>query len=235
MAGERQSIYIDNEALNLLLRGQNSAGKDGITALLTEDDGTIRTWALQVSRDDDGNERVTLVEDDGTLRQQLVLWETTTPGQVRALAEDDGTLKVSAYGSDEAGNLDSVRTDPDRIPWTRPYEGFRQVDSVEVPAADGVLYNPGATAAQIYEVEYEVINNDAGGAAVTVSIGVDRAAGGALAAPEYWMFNEIIPYPGTSARRPGGLIAGDDDVRGVASIANDASIRFWVRRVDTGA
>lgn len=105
------------------------------------------------------------------------------------------------------------------------------VDPVEVPAAEAVLWNPGAVATEIYEVYFLVVNNDAGAAAVTVSIGVDIAAGGALAAPEYWMFNEVIPYPGNSGWRGPFVIGGDDDVRGVASVANDASIHFRVRRL----
>jgi len=49
------------------------------------------------------------------------------------------------------------------------------------------------------------------------------------------MFNEVIPYPGSSGWRDLGIIAGDDDVRAVASAADDAIIRFRIRRVDTGA
>jgi hypothetical protein len=97
------------------------------------------------------------------------------------------------------------------------------------------MWNPGANAAERYDVEFFVVNNDAGGTAVTVSIGVDIATGGGLAAPEYWMFNEVIPYPGGSGWRRGGIVGGDDDVRGVASVVNDASVHWRIRRVDVGA
>lgn len=151
------------------------------------------------------------------------------------LRDPGGQLGVSPYGADEAGNADVWRTDPNRIPWSRLYPGYVQVDPVEIPAAEGVLWNPGVVAAQLYEVSFLVVNNDAGAAAVTVSVGVDLAGAGALAAPEYWMYNEIVPYPGTSGWRGPFLIAGDDDVRGVASAANDASIHWRIRRVDVGA
>lgn len=151
------------------------------------------------------------------------------------LKELGGQLAIMLYGQDEASNADALRTDPDRIPWNRPFDGYVQVDPVEIPVAEGVLWNPGAAAAELYEVEFCVVNNDAAGLAVTVSIGTDLAAGGALAAPEYWMFNEVVSYPGTSGWIHGGIIAGDDDIRGVASVANDASVRWRIRRVDTGA
>jgi hypothetical protein len=149
--------------------------------------------------------------------------------------EPSGEPTISLHGQDEAANVDALRTDPNRILWKRDYPGYVQVDPVEIPVAEGILWNPGATAAQLFEVSFLVINNDAGAAAVTVSVGVDIAAGGALASPEWWMFNEIVPYPGTSGWRGPFVIAGDDDVRGVASAANDASIHFRVKRVDVGA
>ena len=111
----------------------------------------------------------------------------------------------------------------------------RRAFPVLIPSTEGILYDPGATAAQIYWVQYKVVNIDAGAAAVTVSVGVDIAAGGTLATIEYDMFNDVIPYPGNSGWRDLGMIGGDDDVRGIASAANDAIIRFKVRRVDVGA
>jgi hypothetical protein len=101
--------------------------------------------------------------------------------------------------------------------------------------AEGDLWAPGGTSAEEYEVEFFVINNDAASAAVTVSVGLDLAAGGGLAAPEYWVFNEVVPYPGNLGWRGPFIMRGDDAVRGVASVANDASIHFRIKRVDTGA
>lgn len=144
-------------------------------------------------------------------------------------------LEVELHGSDEAGIFDSFRTDPNRIIWNRPYEGWVEQLGVLVPSTEGVLYNPGSTTAQHYWVLYKLVNVDVGGAAVTCSIGVDHAAGGGLATLEYDMFNEVLPYPGTSGWRDLGIIAGDDDIRGIASAADDAIIRFKIRRVDTGA
>ncbi len=179
--------------------------------------------------------RPVLLQPDRSLSiyGQLIGWNGT---RRRLLSlETDGTLEVANYGKDEASNLDALRTDPDRIQWTRPYDAYVQVDPVLIPSTEGVLWNPGSTAAQIYEVSFMAVNFDAGGAAVTISVGVDIAAGGSLATLEYWMFNEVLPYPGTTGWRGPFIIGGDDDVRGIASAANDAGIHFRIRRVDTGA
>lgn len=43
-------------------------------------------------------------EDDGTLRHQLVAWETSAPAaQIRVRAETDGTLRMQLIGSDDQG------------------------------------------------------------------------------------------------------------------------------------
>lgn len=182
-----------------------------------------------------GAEEPIRLEDNRDLRIQLLL-DDGTPAPVRwQVASANGEAKVALCGTDEAGNVDIQRTDPNRVPWQREYKGIVQVDPVNIPAADWLLWNPGATATELYEVYFLVVNNDAGGAPVTVSVGVDLAAGGALAAPEYWMFNEVIPYPGNSSWRGPFQMAGDDDIRGVASAALDAAIHFFIRRIDLGA
>ncbi len=114
----------------------------------------------------------------------------------------------------------------------RERAAWQDVNPAEIAGAEGDLWAPGGTSAEVYEVEFLVVNNDAGSAAVTVSVGLDLAAGGSLAAPEYWVFNEVVPYPGTLGWRGPFIMRGDDAVRGVASVANDASIHFRIKRVD---
>lgn len=254
---EDTTIWLKNEGVPFVVRGENRA--QASTTLKLEDDGSVRAYCLQIYQDAAGQERYALVEADRSIRNQMVLWETTTPGPIRWRGEPtlgeacvslygtdtggairgienetSGELRVVGMGADEANNLDRLRTDPDRIQWTRPYDGYQQVDPVLVPNAEGILWNPGATAAELYEVSFLVVNID-GAAAVVVSVGVDIAAGGGLAAEEYWMYNETIAAPGTSGWRGPFLMAGDDDIRGVAGAANDAAIHFRIRRVDTGA
>lgn len=225
-----------------------------------EADRTLRTFSLAVGVDPTGRERVYLVEADGTVRGQVVLWETTTPGPIRARGEpiageacvslygtsvsgnvvaveneDSGELRVVQMGADEAANIDRLRTDPNRIQWQRPYDGYLLVPSAEIPVAEAALWAPGAGAAILYEVSFAVINNDAGGAAIA-NVYVGRGVGGgALARPHYWMFNETVSFPANSGWRGPFLMAGNDTVRGSAAVANDASIHFRIRRCDVGA
>lgn len=162
---------------------------------------------------------------------QIIRGENVASGEA-------GAQKVSLYGTDDAANVEALRIDPNRVPWKRDYPAYVQVDPVEIPAADSLLWDvsaAGFTAANTLEVYFNVVNNDGAGAAVDVSVGADRAAGGGLAAPEFWLFKWPVPYPGETGWQGPFIIAGDDDIRGEASVANDASIRFRIRRVDLAA
>jgi hypothetical protein len=111
-----------------------------------------------------------------------------------------------------------------------------EVPSREIPAAEGDLWDPTLADDIRFMVEFNVVNNDAGGAAAEgIYIGRDIDSGGALAAPEYWMFDWTVPYPGDTGWWGPYYMHGDDAIRGVADVANDASIHFRVRRVDLGA
>ena len=232
MAERQEMTIIGAVEMRMLASNRN----DKPVLPLTETDRTLRSHSLQVlRRTGSGNpEVVALAETDGT--PKVVNYGKDASGNIDPLrTNSDQQLENNLIGSDEAGNYDSVRTDPSRILWTRPYEAWVEQVGVLVPNSEGVLYNPGTTTAEVYWIQYKIVNIDAGAAAVTVSVGVDHAAGGGLATIEYDMFNEVIPYPGTSGWRDMGFIAGDDDVRGIASAADDAIIRFKIRRVDTGA
>lgn len=146
-----------------------------------------------------------------------------------------GAQKISLYGTDEAGNVDAHRTDPNRIPWKRPYDGYLQVDPVVMTAAVIPLWTPGTTAAHLYAIEFKIVNNDLGAAAVTVSIGVDIGAAGTLNFGEYWLFNHVIPYPGSTVWEGPFIMPGDDRVMGIASAADDTSVQWRIRRLDLGA
>ncbi len=153
----------------------------------------------------------------------------------RFLRTPGSQLSVNMSGMDEANNEDAARTDPNRILWQREYGGHIPLDPVAVPNPEGVLYNPGVTASRLYEVYFEVVNIDVGGAAIAgVYVGVGLG-GAAIVAPNWWMYNETINPGVSSGRRGPYVLAGDDDIRGVAAVAGDASINFFIRRVDTGA
>lgn len=120
---------------------------------------------------------------------------------------------------------------PAGVEWPDAYV-YVEVPSVELPVAEGDLWNPGAADTVIYRVMFEVVNNDAGGAAIAgVYVGREIDSAGGLTAPYYWMFNETISHPGTSGMRGPFYIHGDDAIRGVAGVANDASVHFEVRQM----
>ncbi len=153
----------------------------------------------------------------------------------RLLTRGDGTLEVwvTLVGRDPNNEPTPVNIDSAGAVVVALGVAWQDIDPVEIPNSEGDLWDPGGLAATIiYEVEFNVVNNDAGSAAVTVSVGLDLARGGSLAAPEYWMFNEIINYPSSSGWRGPFIMHGDDQIRGIASAANDASIHFRVKRVD---
>ena len=232
-------VQLINEFFDLRVTGTPDNSDPTARELLIrmQPDGTVRAYALQVGRDQSGEESLQRNEDDGSPRSQVILWDYTGAAQIRAAGEPTtGEARNILCGKDEGLNVDDYRTDPNRIQWTRPHVEYVSVPSAEIPAAEGDLWSPGLADTVRYRVKFLVANNDAGGAAITgVYVGRDLNAGGGLAAPEYWMFNETIPHPGNSGWRGPFYMHGDDAVRGVAAVANDASIIFDVRRVDLGA
>lgn len=268
MAGTSQDlpreIILLNEDIPLRLSGTNRNNKPG--AVLLEDDRTLRTWSIAVGTF--GGQEIPIAVESGGEQINSIYYNDYSPALAQPRVEastgeqaislygspDSGTtfvplavngddqIQVQLVGVDEAGNNDNLRTDPNRILWTRDFLAYEQVDPVEIAAAGGgVLYNPGATASELYEVSFKVVNQDTGGA-VVVDVGVDIGGGGSLASPEYWMRNESLPaagsvgykFPAEGFEGP-FLIAGDDDVYGVADVASRAAIHFRVRRVDVGA
>ena len=229
-----QEVFFTNETLQVILAGR-APGGTALEELTMDNDGQLRfsSYSRLFGQDQNGNDYQLSLEADGSSRDQVILWDYTGGAQIRAAGEPaTGEFRTLLSGKDAGGTVDDLRTNANQeLIVDIQHNDFIQVDPVEIPVAEGILWNPGAAAAETYEVSFLVVNNDAGGAAVTVSVGVDIAAGGGLAAPEYWVFEEVVPYPGSLGWRGPFIIDGDDDVRGVASVANDASIHFRVTQI----
>lgn len=106
------------------------------------------------------------------------------------------------------------------------------VPSLELPAAEGDLWDPGDADTVIYRVMFILINNDAGGAAAAGTyVGREINSAGGLLRPYYWLFNDTIPFPGLTAWQGPYYIHGDDAVRGYTTNANELSIHWDVRRI----
>lgn len=235
MGKDRQEVTIVGTA-EIAAMAKNRGGRN--VQPLVEDDGSQRSWALQVLRRTSGGaeEVVALAESDGTLITSLQGKDSSGNQVSIAVEPTTGELRVVNGGKDAAGNIDEFLTGANQEQVVRNFTVWQDVNPVEIPAAEGDLWDPGGTSAEVYEVEFYIVNNDAGSAAVSgVYVGLDLASGGTLAAPEYWMFNETIPYPGSSGWRGPFIMRGDDQIRGVAAAANDVSIHFRIKRVDASA
>jgi hypothetical protein len=208
--------------------------------------------------DSSGNEVKALSEDTGHPLMVLYGWdgsavarfavETTGEQKVsnygwngaaltKILLETTGEQRMVLCGKDEAGNIDALLTDEHKVLWTRSYEDSIIAPPVLLPAADGILWNPGGTLTELYEVDFLVVNV-AGAATGPISIGVDINRAGSLSAVEYWMYQENLPWPGTSgwrgSARQGFLCRGADSIRGLNGAgANLATVHFRIRRIDT--
>lgn len=227
------------------------------TIFLVEDDGTIRTWTVEVAVDATGRERPILVEAGrqqamslygtntagditgieneitGELRTILMGWDGAAP--IRALFEATGEQRFVPLATDEAGNLDAHRSDPNRVPWKRDYPGYVYVPPQTMPNAEGALWTPGVADTIHYEVNFIVVNVF-GAVTGPVTVGQDIAAGGGLFLPEFWMYQEFLAWPGTSSWRGPFFMRGNDVIRGLdGGGANQSNIHFRVKRVDLGA
>lgn len=200
-----------------------------------------------------------LLENDGTMRSQSILYHSGTT-QIRQKAETDGSMISSLYGKasstltslkvESTGELDLVlhgkdagaaidpfRTNTLQMLFAQLYRPRVQLDSVAVPSTDGILLDGSAslTSGGVYEVTFEIVNVD-GTNAVSVDIWVDVGAGGTPAGSAEYVRRSMIVPAGGSSGEVRLTMAADDDIRGVAGAADDAAIRFIrVERVDASA
>jgi len=153
----------------------------------------------------------------------------------RLLAESNRSLGVTPYGTDEAGNFDRLRTDPDRILWTRDRRNYTTFNSTLLTTtANTLIFNLGSTAAELYELWFEVVNIS-GSAAGTYRLGIDVGGAGTLSLGEYIRFDEVVSARGATGWFGPYLANGNDDVRGSAGATSTLTIHTRVERVDVGA
>ena len=227
---EEQNVRI-NDSVDVVVVGRfydPVTNTEKLLTVRTQDDGSLRLHALQIVVDSDGRERTVSGEAGGEMRTVPMIHDGTS--LVRILAEANRTAGVSLHATDTGGTVRGIENETTgelrivTLPWTpeRPL----QLDAVLVPNSQGVLLDGSAslTSAGVYEVSFVIVNID-GTNAVTVSVGVDLAAGGALAAAEFYMTDVVVPAGGSTGVHT-ITMAADDDIRGVAGAANDAAIHF---------
>lgn len=165
--------------------------------------------------------------------------ETNDSELIAALKlQPDKTLRTyglqvftDANGRERIGLIDSGR-----VPWTREHEGYQLANPVLLTAAEALLLGPlGTLVTELFAVEYNAINIDTASDTVYLTIGVDVAAGGALADQEHWVTLLPIPNRGKTGWQGPYIISGVDTIRGNAAAVDDIGVHFRVRRVDVEA
>lgn len=93
---------IVNEGIHIRMEGADEGTT--IHVVKTQGDGTVRSWALQVGLDPNGNERVMAVDEDGTFTQVPIV--TDPDGNKLPIAgTEDGVLRVNVDGVKKTAEL----------------------------------------------------------------------------------------------------------------------------------
>lgn len=161
-----------------------------------------------------------LVENDGTLRSQLVLYDGTT--QRRAKSETTGELDAVIHGKDSGGTIDPLRTNANQQLQVEVISDPVPTDPTILGAAAAV-FNPGTAAAETYEFYFNVVNY--GAVAAVVNVGVDL--GGGTAFDRHYVESLTVPDNDQTGWFGPYQLAGDDDV--VASCATATTLQIHIR------
>ena len=176
-------------------------------------------------------------------RIALILYNGTT--DKAALAESDGTLKVSNYGKagstltsvktettgeqdfvihgkDSGGTIDPLRTNANQQLQVEIVKDPVPTDPVILGAAAAV-FDPGSTATETYEFYFNVVNY--GSASAVVNVGVDL--GGGTTFDRHYVESLTVPDNDQSGWFGPYQLAGDDDV--VASCATATTLQIHIR------
>jgi hypothetical protein len=198
-------------------------------------------------------DKIVALEADGSIRSQLILWETDTPGQIRARAEADGTLrafmigwtgaaqapllletsgelKTVLHGKDGASNIDPLLTNANMelvVEQRAPAyaQPYLRIASPNLlTTSEAELVDLSLAAADRVLVYFTVVNYTA--TVQTATLGIDTG-NDTLAGSEYIMNTEPIPANGSSGFRGPFSMFGTNTLRGLASANTSLSVH-WV-------
>lgn len=163
-----------------------------------------------------------LIEDDGTPRSQLLLWNYAGAAQIRAAGEPTtGEAHVLLHGKDAGGAVDELRTNASQeLIVDIDASSTRKVLGQSAPNAttETVLYIvPASTEVKISM--FSVANR--GSSALTFRMGLS-VGGGALGNADYIYYNLSIPVGNAFIHAAPIFLATTDEVRIFAS-SGDAS------------
>lgn len=253
---EQKLIMVVQELPPILLQGTpQPENKNAVKLVLkTRSDGTLKTYSIQVGRDSTGRDSTFLVEDDGTVRDQLVLWDGTDPVRWQAesaggeakmmLYGDDGSspialaaaatgeLEASLKGENPSNALVGLLTDAQRMMRGRGFEPWRW--GVPTTLSGGAGYQTAVTAPSSTGVVIEfTLSATSGTPSVDIHIVPDSGSPGTGNAPTIGATPVIGTFPpyrdGPYTLEPGAMLQARNTVGGTT-----ACIIPWVEYYSTG-
>lgn len=207
-------VQLVNEFFPFRVEGTPDNGDPTARTLLfrQQPDGTLRASTLQTYLDENGVEQVARIGPDGQQFMGQWVYDSGGAAWVRMLGDANG----NAYSREYTPSV--LNPTPTAV---APYL---------LTNAWSAAWTPGGTAAELYEVTYEVVSVIA--TAVTFTVARDiGAGGGAPAITEYWSgLNEPLGGTTTSGKRTYRML-GNDQVQVICNGLNSAKIEFIVNRL----
>lgn len=183
-------------------------------------------------------------------RVQLVM-KTSAASQIDVLAETDGTPKVVNYGYGISDALIPFQLEAEGEQMIVNYgkqtggtlgafnlnaNNVLRVELVGDPVptdptilgSAAAVFNPGSTAAETYDVWFNVVNY--GTVAAVANVGVDL--GGGTTFDRYYMESQTIPDNDQTGWYGPYQLAGDDDVVASCATATTLVIHIRARRIE---
>jgi hypothetical protein len=103
----------------------------------------------------------------------------------------------------------------------------RPVEAIAIPAAEADVWTPGLLVTVYLDVEFELVNVDGTNDATAVWLGIDYGNDGG-ASDEYFCTNITLTAGEVGTRLGPYRIWGDDAVRAVCALANDAALHVYI-------
>jgi hypothetical protein len=206
-------------------------GSDGGVEPIESASGALVLENLLTGKDAATNKRVVLVENDRTLRAQMVAWNYTGGAPIRVAAQPTtGELRTHTFlvGEDNAGNEDILLTNPDKILYTEERNPGEYVTPDDMPAGPSYqTYYTNNNTGFLVDVEIEVVNSSGSASDATVCLVENGGSAGSnrmilhdvpIAA------NQVGVRLGPYTLNVGGTVQG-------FSTANAVVIHVWVKEL----
>lgn len=159
---------------------------------------------------------------------------TSSGNDVGLLAEDDGTLQTSLYGTDVSGNLDPLRTNTNQQLQVEIVgsTGTSKILGVSDPAAttNTNLYTVPASKSATID-KFWAVNR--GTATITIRVGFDIGGAGTNAPGDAeWLFYDFPLEPNQTLIEPGNILMATTDDFVVYTDISDASFGITGMEID---